>query len=98
MALGVLGAAQDRGVPVPDALSIAGFDDILATAFAGPPLTTVHIDVGTIMTDATTLLLALIAGKNPAPPPLSVPVLKARGSTGAPVLSLHGRAAGAESR
>jgi LacI family transcriptional regulator len=87
MALGVLGAAQDRGVPVPDALSIAGFDDILAAAFAGPPLTTVHVDVGTIMTNATALLLATIAGENPTPPPPSVPALVVRGSTAPPARS-----------
>jgi LacI family repressor for deo operon, udp, cdd, tsx, nupC, and nupG len=84
MALGVLGAARELGVQVPDALSIVGFDDILATAFAGPPLTTVHIDVGDIMTNATSLLLDMIAGMEPTAPPLSEPTLVVRGSTAPP--------------
>jgi DNA-binding LacI/PurR family transcriptional regulator len=82
MALGVLGAARDLGVPVPDALSILGFDDILAAAFSGPPLTTVRIDTVEIMTGATSLLLELLAGKEPAAPPLAAPTLLVRGSTG----------------
>jgi LacI family transcriptional regulator len=94
MALGVLGVAQELGVPVPDALSIVGFDDILAAAFTGPPLTTVHIDVGTIMTDATALLLATIMGENPVPPPPSVPALVVRGSTAPLACSRRARTQG----
>jgi DNA-binding LacI/PurR family transcriptional regulator len=82
MALGVLGAARELGVPVPDALSIVGFDDILATAFAGPPLTTIHIDVAGLMTNATALLLEMIAGKELIVPPDRTPTLVVRGSTG----------------
>jgi DNA-binding LacI/PurR family transcriptional regulator len=82
MALGVLGAARDLGVPVPDALSIVGFDDILAAAFSGPPLTTVHIDIAEVMTGATALLFELLAGKEPADPPPAALRLLVRGSTG----------------
>jgi DNA-binding LacI/PurR family transcriptional regulator len=82
MALGVLAAAQEAGVAVPDALSIVGFDDILATAYAGPPLTTVHVDIGGMMTTATTMLLDLIQGKEIVPPPISTPTLLVRRSTG----------------
>lgn len=82
MALGVLGAARELGVRVPDELSIVGFDDILAAAFAGPPLTTVRVDVVDIMTHATSLLLDTIAGVQPAVPRAWVPALVVRGSTG----------------
>src|SRR6185312_7446806 len=82
MALGVLGAARDLGVPVPDALSIVGFDDILATALTGPPLTTVHIDVSALMAQATTLLLRVIAGSPLGEPLMLSPTLVIRGSTG----------------
>jgi len=83
MALGVLGAAQEAGIAVPDALSIVGFDDILATAYAGPPLTTVHVDIAGIMTEATTLLVELIRGKKEVVvPPAFVPTLVVRKSTG----------------
>jgi DNA-binding LacI/PurR family transcriptional regulator len=82
MALGVLGAARDLGVPVPDALSIVGFDDILAAAFSGPPLTTVHIDIAETMMDATSLLLEILAGKESGAPPLAALRLVVRDSTG----------------
>ncbi|MGH2344873.1 MAG: LacI family DNA-binding transcriptional regulator, partial [Chloroflexota bacterium] len=82
MALGVLGAARDLGVPVPDALSIVGFDDIMAAALTGPPLTTVHVDVSAIMAHATTLLLRMIAGSAPGEPLMLSPTLVIRGSTG----------------
>ena len=42
LALGALAAARERGVRVPDALSIAGFDDLPVAAAATPPLTTVR--------------------------------------------------------
>jgi DNA-binding LacI/PurR family transcriptional regulator len=42
LALGALSAATDRGIPVPEELSIVGFDDIPAAARARPALTTVH--------------------------------------------------------
>lgn len=84
MALGVLAAAQEAGLPVPDALSIVGFDDILATTYAGPPLTTVHLDITGMMTEATKLLLHMIQGKDIVVPPISVPTLVVRKSTGPP--------------
>ncbi|MCK0530705.1 LacI family DNA-binding transcriptional regulator [Sphingobium agri] len=39
---GVMIGAQERGLPVPDALSVAGFDDGAAAQFAWPPLTTIR--------------------------------------------------------
>jgi DNA-binding LacI/PurR family transcriptional regulator len=41
LAIGALQAAADLGVPVPDRLSVVGFDDSPAAAFARPPLTTI---------------------------------------------------------
>lgn len=40
-ALGAIHAAQERGLRVPDDLSIVGFDDYSFSAFLNPPLTTV---------------------------------------------------------
>lgn len=42
LATGVLRAAATRGLTVPGALSVTGFDDIPAAASASPPLTTVR--------------------------------------------------------
>jgi alanine racemase len=41
MAIGVLNAAREAGVAVPEELSIVGFDDIPMAALINPPLTTV---------------------------------------------------------
>jgi DNA-binding LacI/PurR family transcriptional regulator len=42
LALGVLRAARERGVPVPDRLAVAGCDDAPASRSAEPPLTTIR--------------------------------------------------------
>jgi LacI family transcriptional regulator, galactose operon repressor len=81
MAAGVLAAARARGLQVPRDLSVVGFDDIVTAAHFGPPLTTVRIDKVALMTVATELLLAAIAGEALTPPPLFVPTLVVREST-----------------
>ncbi|MDN4476881.1 LacI family DNA-binding transcriptional regulator [Demequina sp. SYSU T00192] len=45
VSLGLLGAARERGVVVPDELSVAGFDDIPFARFSTPPLTTMSVDL-----------------------------------------------------
>ena len=44
LALGVIAWATQRGLSVPEDVSVVGFDDIPAAATADPPLTTVHQD------------------------------------------------------
>jgi DNA-binding LacI/PurR family transcriptional regulator len=44
LALGVIAWATERGLSVPEDVSVVGFDDIPAAASANPPLTTVHQD------------------------------------------------------
>ena len=44
LALGVIVRATERGLSVPEDLSVVGFDDVPAAAGATPPLTTVHQD------------------------------------------------------
>lgn len=49
IALGCLAVCQERGIRVPEDISITGFDDILSTQLTAPPLTTVRqplIDLG----------------------------------------------------
>ena len=41
-AIGLMGAALDAGVRIPEELSIVGFDDIPASSWTSPRLTTVH--------------------------------------------------------
>lgn len=43
LALGVLDAAHEAGIAVPEALSIVGFDDVEGAAESSPPLTTLRV-------------------------------------------------------
>ena len=45
MALGVLARLRDRGVRVPEDVSLTGFDDLMFGALCQPPLTTVAMPV-----------------------------------------------------
>ena len=56
-AAGVLQAARQLGLRVPDDLSVVGFDDLPLTRFTDPPLTTVHQPVRQKGQEAATLLL-----------------------------------------
>jgi LacI family transcriptional regulator len=81
MAAGALKAAIERGVPVPDRLSIIGFDDSDIASMVTPGLTTIHRPFGQMGRDATRQLLKLIDGPEPVPD-LAVPLpLVERGST-----------------
>ena len=78
LARGVLLAAAELGLAVPDDLAVAGFDDLPEAALTDPPLTTVHQDhVGKGATAARLLL------EDGAPPePVVLPTrLVARAST-----------------
>ena len=58
MAAGVLAVAHDRGVDVPGALSVAGFDDTTLARSVWPPLTTIHQPMVELAYAAAELLLA----------------------------------------
>ncbi len=57
MALGLLDAARQAGLAVPQQLSVAGFDDIPAAALSFPALTTVRQDYEQLGDSAVRLLL-----------------------------------------
>ncbi|WP_413693963.1 substrate-binding domain-containing protein [Psychromonas sp. KJ10-2] len=42
MAMGVINAANDLGLSIPDDLSIIGYDDIKIARYMTPSLTTIH--------------------------------------------------------
>ncbi|MFL5757610.1 MAG: substrate-binding domain-containing protein, partial [Chloroflexota bacterium] len=67
IAIGLLRAAFQAGVPVPEGVSIVGFDDIDAAAYTVPPLTTVT-QLGTEMGRiAARLLLDMVeADRSPS--------------------------------
>ena len=60
MAVGVLRAARDRGLKIPDELSVIGVDDIPLAAYFSPPLTTLRQDFARIGREATSLLIQTV--------------------------------------
>jgi LacI family transcriptional regulator len=58
MAAGVLAVAHDRGISLPDQLSVAGFDDTTLARTVWPPLTTIHQPMAELARTATGILIA----------------------------------------
>jgi DNA-binding LacI/PurR family transcriptional regulator len=82
LAAGVLRAAHELGVRVPDELSVVGFDNIAASRLIYPPLTTVRVSKVDLGARAMRRLLELIEGKSNGIRREVVPVeLVVRGST-----------------
>lgn len=82
MAMGALCAAHERGLRLPEALSMVGFDDIELTAFTSPPLTTVAQPKQRIGALAVDMLLERIDGKRQdARKVMLQPELRVRAST-----------------
>lgn len=84
-AIGVLVAARERGLRVPEDLSVVGFDDLRLAEHVTPPLTTIRQPAYEMGSRATEMLLAAIHGRRAdvehgvLPPELVV-----RNSTSAP--------------
>jgi DNA-binding LacI/PurR family transcriptional regulator len=84
LAGGLYLAARERGLRIPDELSVVGFDDLPFARVFDPPLTTIRIDPEALGSEAFELLVALMAGE-PAPPGRILPVeLVVRSSTAPP--------------
>jgi DNA-binding LacI/PurR family transcriptional regulator len=67
MAFGVISRLRDRGVAVPEAMSVVGFDDVTAAAIWAPPLTTVTASTGGIGKTAAQFLVRLLDGRASSP-------------------------------
>lgn len=63
VAIGALNAARERGIAVPSALSIVGFDDIAMASEVSPALTTIHLPSAQIGLRAARRLLARLEGE-----------------------------------
>ncbi|MET0728367.1 MAG: LacI family DNA-binding transcriptional regulator [Acidimicrobiales bacterium] len=87
IALGVIRCARDRGLRVPEDVSVVGADDSLMTEFTDPPLTTVRQPTSALGKAVCRTMLGMVAG-DPAPTTetLVKPELVVRASAGrAPV-------------
>ncbi len=86
-ALGLLRALHERGVRVPEQLSVVGFDDIPEAEYLSPPLTTVRQDFDEVGRRCLAALLDMLDAAQPfATPnhPRVDPTLVVRGSSGPP--------------
>jgi LacI family transcriptional regulator len=63
LALGVLLAAEDVGLAVPDDLSVVGFDDFDFAPFVRPPLTTVRVNAAEMGEWAADILMRPLDGE-----------------------------------
>jgi DNA-binding LacI/PurR family transcriptional regulator len=82
LAVGALRGASERGLRVPDEISIAGFDDIPPAAFTIPALTTVRMPVQDMVETAVRLVLDPADEAEPQAPSVVQPSLVVRESTG----------------
>jgi DNA-binding LacI/PurR family transcriptional regulator len=81
-ALGAIEAARERGLSVPDDVSVAGFDGVPLAATATPALTTVYQDHAEKGLLAGRLLAARLQGEEAPEPDLLPARLVVRDSTG----------------
>ncbi|MFE9046523.1 LacI family DNA-binding transcriptional regulator [Streptomyces sp. NPDC012421] len=84
MALGLLRAFHDRGVRVPEDVSVVGFDDIPEAASFIPPLTTVHQDFARVGEWCVDAVLRELAGESVTGVRLVPTTLVERNSTASP--------------
>lgn len=84
LALGIVQAARDHGLSVPDDLSVVGFDDAGPNAFMNPPLTSIRQPFDAMASAVVTLLTGPL-DLDQEPTELRFrPELIVRGSTGRP--------------
>jgi DNA-binding LacI/PurR family transcriptional regulator len=67
IALGIYRAAWQKGLKVPDDISVVGFDDNYYTGMSAPPLTTIHQPVDEMASHAVQLLIRQIEEPNSQP-------------------------------
>ncbi|MFF1530658.1 LacI family DNA-binding transcriptional regulator [Cellulomonas sp. NPDC058312] len=92
LALGLLRAFWERGVRVPQDVSVVGFDDEAGAAYFVPPLTTVRQDFPALGRSAIDALVRALAGED-VPRTLLPATLVPRASTAAPRPSATSRPA-----
>lgn len=84
VAIGLLSWLHDRGVEVPESLSLASYDDIPIAAHTRPPLTALRNQRATLGRLAWEQLMAQFDGADPSEPILVPTSLVVRSSTASP--------------
>jgi DNA-binding LacI/PurR family transcriptional regulator len=83
LAIGIVFAAQSRGIPVPEALSVVGFDDVPLASATFPGLTTVRMPIAEMVAAAVEIAITA-APEEDVRTAVFTPQLIVRGSTGVP--------------
>lgn len=82
MAIGAMRAIYDRGLRIPDDISLIGLDDIEIAAFTNPPLTTIGQPIIRMALTAVDILIRLLVGEKVAQSKVTLaPTLIIRSST-----------------
>ena len=84
-AMGLLSSLNERGIKVPEEISVTGFDDIPFARYTTPPLTTAAVPIMDVGEHAWAQMRDLLNGTDTVDSlQVFAPHLVARGSTGAP--------------
>lgn len=67
IAMGAMKALREKGMRIPEDVSIAGFDDIEMASYFEPALTTIHQPAYEMGQQAATLLLRVLSGETKSP-------------------------------
>jgi len=86
MAIGAIRAAQERGLRVPDAISLVGFDDIQLAPLMHPSLTTVRQDKSGLGFAAADALIRMVDHPGASAPAHALPVSLVERESAAPRL------------
>jgi LacI family transcriptional regulator len=108
MAVGVMSAMTERGIVVPDQMSVVGFDDIPIAHYVVPPLTTIRVDIAEVGRRSFALVCdAIREGSRPKRQECigttivvrksSAPPQPVNKTSAQPVRKRHGRSKGEES-
>ena len=82
VAVGLLSALIERGVPVPGQISVVGFDDIPFARYSSPPLTTASVPVTELGRHAWQRMWDLLNHRPPGHAIFLRPRIESRGSVG----------------
>lgn len=70
-AFGIIQALTQRGISVPEQISVIGFDNITYSSMLSPPLTTVSLPSSTMGFSACQMLIDALSGDQDTPPNIS---------------------------
>ncbi len=82
MAIGAIAAIRERGLRIPEDISVSGYNDMPLTEFLAPSLTTVHYPSWEVGHAAAEVALRLLAGEQEVQSVCLDPTFIPRGSTG----------------